>query len=78
MSPRSNTKKIELIKHWSQWFHDHSSSFESRVGSQLAYLYAAIAKDTYVELKKHSALVRVLRDNDIQKTDDIWGYIKVV
>lgn len=78
MKAKSDKRKVQLIKDWSQWFYDHSNSFESRVGAQLAYLYAAIANGTYVELKKHCALVRVLRDNNIPKTDDIWGYIKVV
>ena len=77
MKKISNKRRIELIKKWSQWFYERTSSFETRLGAQLAYLWAAIASDHCVELAKHAVLVRVLNDNAIPKTDEIWRYIHV-
>lgn len=79
MKKLSAKKKVKLIKKWSSWFYDHTNSFEEgTIGSELAYLYAAICKNSdYVVVAKDSDLFQLLECEGIKKTDRIWDYIKV-
>ena len=77
MKKLSAKKKVKLIKKWSNWFYDHTNSFEEgTIGSELAYLYAAICKDSdYVVVAKDSDLYQLLIKENISKDDKIWNYV---
>lgn len=84
MKKKTAEEKVEFIKKWSDWFYQHTDSFGHGnypgdiLGVDLAYLYAAICRGTYVELYKNTELVELLKANDIPKDNDIWSYIKVI
>ncbi|HWY35150.1 MAG TPA: hypothetical protein VNX68_10930 [Nitrosopumilaceae archaeon] len=81
MKKLSAKKKIKLIKTWSKWFYEHSDTYEEgTLGADLAYLYAAICKDTYIEVsEKDCDLVKLLRQEGISEEDyKIWDYIHLV
>jgi hypothetical protein len=44
---------------------------------QLAYLFAAMAGGSHVALNRHSALVRLLRQQAVLTSDPIWRFIKI-
>jgi hypothetical protein len=78
MHEMTAVEKIEFIQDWSDWFYDHSATFEGELGRQLAYLYPAIVKDEQIEVSSESEIVKLLTDNDIAPDDPIWNYIDVV
>jgi len=80
--PRRNLKVTEgqrarLIAQWAGRLYDMTASWQGPIGMQLAYLFAAIARGSHVALKRHSALVRLLRQEAVPASDPIWKYIQI-
>ena len=57
--------------------YDMTASWQGPIGMQLAYLFAAMARGSHVALKRHSALVRLLRQEAVPASDLIWKYIRI-
>lgn len=73
-------KPIEItsfIEWWSDWFYNHTETFNGSLGRQLAYLWPAIVKDNQIEVTSRSSIVRVLREDGVPEDDHIWRYIDV-
>lgn len=70
-------RRLALIQEWSSWFHAQTESWKVPLGTQLAYLFAAMANDHYVELSRSSALVRLLRRENIPSSNRIWQFIRL-
>lgn len=75
---RGDTEKLKLIRKWSDWFYDHTDTFRGSLGTQLAYLWPAILGDRQIEASSRSAIVQLLKRNEVPEHDDIWDYIDVV
>jgi len=80
--PRRNLKVTEgqrarLIAQWAGRLYDMTASWQGPIGMQLAYLFAAMARGSHVALKRHSALVRLLRQEAVPASDPIWKYIQI-
>ena len=70
--------KIHLIRYWSDWFYDHTNSWESgRLGASLAYLFVAIAKGTVCSFTKRDPIVRLLKQENIGTDYSIWDFIEI-
>jgi hypothetical protein len=55
--------------------HDHAESYDGRLGAEVAYLYEAIANDTFMFVAVESPLVALLRRENIGANDAIWRYL---
>ena len=80
--PRRNRKmtggqRARLIAQWAGRLYDITASWQGPIGMQLAYLFAAMARGSHVALKRHSALVRLLRQEAVPASDPIWKYIRI-
>lgn len=75
-------QKIELIQKWSDWFYSHTDSFEyDNLGVEIAYLYAAIARNSCIQIfdpEDRNPLVKLLMENAVSPSDEIWEYIERV
>lgn len=69
-------EKIDLISELSQWFLDNTESFD-RIGIDLAYLYPAIANDTYIEVEEESAFHCLLSNYNFREKR-IWEYVHIL
>lgn len=67
----------DRVLHWYDWFLSNTESFEGELGSQLAYLWPAMLRNSYVEVWAESSLVRLLRSNDVPADADIWQHIVI-
>ena len=80
--PHRNPKTIKdqrarLISQWATRFYDMTESWNGPLGMQLAYLFAAIARDSYVALAPNSALVRLLRQAAVPSNDPVWKFLRI-
>ena len=80
--PRRNLKvtggqRARLIAQWAGRLYDMTASWQGPIGMQLAYLFAAMARGSHVALKRHSTLVRLLRQEGVPTSDPIWKYIRI-
>jgi len=80
--PRRNPEttggeRARLIAQWAGRLYDMTASWQGPIGMQLAYLFAAMARGSHVALKRHSALVRLLRQEGVPTSDPIWKYIRI-
>lgn len=80
--PQSNPRTIEdrrarLIAQWATRFYDLTESWNGPLGMQLAYLFAAIARGSYVALAPNSALVRLLRQAVVPSNDPVWQFLRI-
>lgn len=79
---RTDPERLALIRKWSDWFYAHTESFTGKLGLQLAYLWAAIAKAHKIEVGPHDPVVETLKrqypkEPVIAKNDSIWDYIDI-
>jgi hypothetical protein len=70
-------QRARLIAQWARRLYDITASWQGPIGMQLAYLFAAMARGSHVALKRHSALVRLLRQEAVPASDPIWKYIQI-
>ena len=70
-------QRARLIARWARRLYDITASWKGPIGMQLAYLFAAMAGGNHVALNRHSALVRLLRQQAIPISDPIWRFIKI-
>lgn len=70
-------QKIDLINYWSEWFYNHTNTFNGALGTQLAYLWPAIANDKQISVAKNSAIVVLLMKNKIPADNLIWNFIDI-
>jgi len=70
-------QRARLIAQWARRLYDMTASWQGPIGMQLAYLFAAMARGSHVALKRHSALVRLLRQEGVPTSDPIWKYIRI-
>lgn len=70
-------EKVKLINKCSKWFYDHTSTFEGMLGAEIAYLYAAICRNTKIDLLFDSELLALLKEEKYPD-EDIWEYIDLM
>lgn len=84
----NNDAKIAFIAKWSSWFYEHTESFEEPVepgitpiGSDLAYLFTAVAKSDSMMIEKEEedrwSILQLLRQENVPENDPIWTFIDV-
>jgi hypothetical protein len=78
LESRTLTERAKLVDSWSTWFYDHTDTFEGKLGTQLAYLWPAIIKAHKIEAYDGSAIVRLLRHEEVPVEAVIWEYIDVI
>lgn len=73
-------QKIKLISRLADWFYNNTNTWETRLGSQLAYLFAAIARDHKYDAYGDEEIILLLQDTTlpqpISKDDEVWDYIE--
>jgi hypothetical protein len=70
-------QRARLIAQWAKRLYAITASWKGPIGMQLAYLFAAMAGGSHVALNRHSALVRLLRQQAVPTSDPIWRFIKI-
>jgi hypothetical protein len=59
-------------------FYDSSDTFRGKLGEDIAYLWAAVANGTFIEVSRRSRLVAILNSYDPSHKDRIWRYVRVM
>jgi hypothetical protein len=72
----SFTMRVVLIKRWSRWFAEHTEDWEGRLGTELAYLFQAIANDIAFVVDIDSPLLALLREKRVRRHDRVWRYVR--
>lgn len=75
--PQKPVEIISFIEWWSDWFYNHTESYNGALGRQLAYLWPAIVKGNKIEVTSRAAIVRVLNYMGVPKDNHIWRYIDI-
>ncbi len=73
----SNSQRLRLITKWADRLYAKTETWKGPLGTELAYLFAAVARGRHVALPQRSALVRLLRRERVPTGDRIWDYIVV-
>lgn len=73
----NNSQRLRLITKWADRLYAKTETWKGPLGTELAYLFAAIARGRHVALPRRSALVRLLRREDVSAKDRIWRHIVV-
>lgn len=55
------SERLQLIRKWADRLYANTETWKGSLGTELAYLFAAIARGSHVALTRRSALVRLLR-----------------
>lgn len=71
------SERLQLISKWADRFYANTETWKGSLGTEIAYLLAAIARDSYVALNRRSALVRLLRRERVPAEDGIWKHIVI-
>ncbi len=72
-----NSQRLRLITKWADRLYAKTETWKGHLGTELAYLFAAIARDRHVALTRRSALVRLLRREGVSADDQIWRHIVI-
>lgn len=73
----NNSERLRLITKWADRLYAKTETWKGPLGTELAYLFAAIARGRHVALTRRSALVRLLRREDVSTKDRIWKHIVI-
>lgn len=73
----SNSQRLRLITKWADRLYAKTETWKGPLGTELAYLFAAIARGRHVGLSRRSALVRLLRREGASANDEIWKHIAI-
>jgi hypothetical protein len=71
------SERLQLISKWADRFYANTETWKGSLGTELAYLFAAIARGSHVALTRRSALVRLLRRERVPAGDAIWKHIVI-
>lgn len=71
----SNSQRLQLINKWADRLYAKTETWKGPLGTELAYLFSAIARGSHVALNRRSALVRLLRREGVSDRDAIWNHI---
>ncbi len=69
------SQRLRLITKWADRLYAKTETWKGPLGTELAYLFAAIARGRHVALTRRSALVRLLRREGVSAKDGIWKHI---
>jgi hypothetical protein len=70
-------ERLHLLTKWADRLYTKTETWKGPLGTELAYLFAAMARGRHVALTRRSALVRLLRREGIPAKDPIWKFIVV-
>jgi hypothetical protein len=73
----NDLQRLRLITKWADRLYTKTETWQGSLGTELAYLFAAIARGGHVALTRRSALVRLLRREGISAKEDIWRHIVI-
>lgn len=73
----NNSERLRLIAKWSERLYANTETWKGSLGTELAYLFAAIARGRHVALTRRSTLVRLLRREGVSTKDRIWKHIVI-
>lgn len=73
----SSSQRLRLITKWADRLYAKTETWKGPLGTELAYLFAAIARGGHIALTRRSALVRLLRREGVPATDQIWKHIVI-
>ena len=73
----TDTDKVKTIQRWSKWFYDHTNTFNGAIGRELAYLWPAIINENVIEVAPNSAIVQLLKGENIDPHIEIWNYLDI-
>jgi hypothetical protein len=73
--PSSEARRLRLIAYWAGRLYTSTESWRGSLGMEIAYLFAAIARNQKISLKPRSSLVRLLRCERITSRNPIWKFI---
>lgn len=73
----NNPERLRLITKWADRLYAKTETWKGSLGTELAYLFAAIARGSHVALTRRSALVRLLRREGVSTKDGIWKHIVI-
>ena len=76
--PRSDVEKLKLVREWSDWFYNHSTTYRGSLGLQLAYLWPAMLFDRQIEVSPRSSIVKLLKREGVDTSETIWEFLDVV
>lgn len=71
------SERLQLISKWAERFYANTETWKGSLGTEIAYLFAAIARGRHVALSRRSALVRLLGREGISAGDEIWKHIVI-
>ena len=75
---RTLEQRVELVRFWSQWFYDHTDTFQGVLALGLAYLWPAILNAKMIEVEANHPILRILADCDVPKDSPIYDYLDIV
>lgn len=73
----NRSERLRLITKWADRLYAKTETWKGPLGTELAYLFAAIARGRHVALTQRSALVRLLRREGVSTKDGIWKHIAI-
>lgn len=73
----NKAQRLQLITRWADRLYAKTETWKGSLGTELAYLFAAIARGRHVALTRRSALVRLLRREGVPAGDRIWKHIVI-
>ncbi|ODU24178.1 MAG: hypothetical protein ABS95_02170 [Verrucomicrobia bacterium SCN 57-15] len=73
----NNSERSRLITKWADRLYAKTETWKGPLGTELAYLFAAIARGHHVALTRRSVLVRLLRREGVSAKDGIWKHIVI-
>lgn len=73
----NDSQRLRLITKWADRLYAKTETWKGSLGTELAYLFAAIARGSHVALTRRSALVRLLRREAVPAKEEIWKHIVI-
>lgn len=73
----SDLRRLRLITKWAGQLYAKTETWKGPLGTELAYLFAAIARGRHVALTPRSTIVRLLRREGVSASDPIWRHIVI-
>lgn len=73
----SRLKRLQLIAEWAERLYARTETWKGSLGTELAYLFAAIARGRHIALTQRSSLVRLLRREQVSPGNRIWKHIVI-
>lgn len=73
----NESQRLRLITKWADRLYAKTETWKGSLGTELAYLFTAIARGGHVTLTRRSALVRLLRREGVSAKEEIWRHIVI-